>query len=694
MGWAGTQRYAVTWTGDQSASWDYIRWHIPTLVGSGLSGQAYATGDVDAIFGGSAETFTRDLQWKAFTPVLMGMSGWSANARKHPWWFDEPYRSINRRYLKLKLRLTPYMYTLAREAEQTGAPLVRGLMWDNAGDPAAFTEAHKYQFLLGRDMLVAPVHRSQAVSQGWRKGIHLPQGTWFDYWDGRQATAAGAAGRDLDLQVTLDKLPVFVRAGAILPMYPEVLYDGQKPKDVLTLDLYPHGSSSFTLYEDDGNTRQYQKGAFSQQAIALREAGGQVVLDIAPVEGSYAGQEMQRAYALRMLARQRPSAVHAASAPAGRTLAAFTERAAFEAAAEGWFYDPAERTGTLHVKTAKQDIRQPLHVTVQGAQVLAARDDDFPAAPELGRALPPDALIVVNRPAEEPGHPLENAFDEKAATWFRTTRNQSIRTGAHEWTIGFTERRLIDGIEIAPRSDEHWKHGQVRDYEIYVGDSNGEWGKPAVTGRLKLQKDMQTISFPAMAGRLLRFRVLSTQNADGEGGEAAKAVNAMQPLAVGPIALSTFRILEHRAREGAEQQSFLSDLPMPQGVGRDRPAGKGKEMRMNGLWFRKGLGVGPASRIDLQLEGNWNLLRADLGVDDSCRSAGGLQFQVWSGERLLYDSGLVNAPAVVKPEIDVRGLRQLSLRTLGARGAQPAQVCANWANAVLLGTEGATVRTR
>jgi len=701
MGWAGTQRYAVAWTGDQSASWDYIRWHVPTLVGSGLSGQAYATGDVDAIFGGSPETYTRDLQWKAFTPVLMGMSGWSANERKHPWWFEEPYRSINRRYLKLKLRLTPYMYTLAREAEQTGAPLVRGLMWDYAADPAAFTEAHKYQFLLGRDLLVAPVYRSQAVSQGWRKAIHLPQGAWFDYWDGRQATA-GAAGRDIDLQVTLDKLPVFVRAGAILPMYPEVLYDGEKPKDVLTLDLYPHGESSFTLYEDDGNTRQYQQGAFSQQLLRMREADGTVEVDIAPVAGSYAGQEPRRSYALRMLTRQRPAAVLA-----GHALPAYADRAAFDAAAEGWLHDPAERGGTLYVKTARQDIRQALHIAVQGAQALAAQDGAFPPAPELGRALPPDALLVVNRPAEEPGHPLENAFDDKAGTWFRTTRNQSVRTGAHEWTIGFTERRLIDGIEIAPRNDEHWQHGQVRDYEIYIADTNGEWGKPTFSGRLKLQKELQTISFPATAGRLLRFRVLSTQNPDGEGAAAtdpmvtaaaqaapAKAVNALQPAEVGPVTLSTFRILEARVKEGAERQTFLSDLALPKGVARDRPAGKGKEMRMNGLWFRKGLGVGGASRIDLQLDGDWNLLRADLGVDDSCRGAGGLQFQVWSGERLLYDSGLVSAPAVVKPEIDVRGLRQLSLRTLGARGAQAAQVCGNWANAVLLGTQDASVRMR
>jgi hypothetical protein len=133
---------------------------------------------------------------------------------------------------------------------------------------------------------------------------------------------------------------------------------------------------------------------------------------------------------------------------------------------------------------------------------------------------------------------------------------------------------------------------------------------------------------------------------------------------------------------------------LPKAVARDKPASKVSEMRMNGLKFRKGLGVGPASRIDFALGGDWDLLRADLGVDDSCRTSGGLQFQVWSGTRLLYDSGLITAPAVVKPEIDVRGLRELSLRTLGAHGAAPGKVCANWANARLTGSPGATVTPR
>lgn len=703
MGWAGTQRYAVAWTGDQSASWDYIRWHIPTLIGSGLSGQAYATGDVDAIFGGSPETFTRDLQWKAFTPVLMGMSGWSSAARKHPWWFEEPYRSINRRYLKLKMRLTPYMYTLAREAETSGAPLVRGMMWDYPRDPAALTEAHKNQFLLGRDLLVAPVYRSQAVSQGWRKGIHLPQGRWIEYWDGRQVTA-GAQGKDLDLQVTLDKLPVFVRAGAILPMYPEMLYDGHKPKDRLTLDLYPEGDSEYTLYEDDGNTRRYQEGAFSQQKIAMRAAGGDVQVTIDPVKGSYDGQEARRAYSLRLLSRQRPAQVSTASG----TLGEAADRAAFDTAQEAWYFDAAERLGTLHVKTAAQDIRQQVQVTVQGAAVLASADDAFPSAPVPGRALPADAMVVVNRPAEEPGHPLEQAFDGNPATWFRTVRSQAVKTGAHEWVIGFTERRLVDGIEISPRSDANWKHGQVRDYEIYISDSNGQWGEPVKRGQLKLSQNMQAIAFPATAGRLLRFRVLTTQSPQGDSAAAtdpmvtavsgdapaARAFDAAAAADVAPITLSEFRVLEQRVPEGPELRRYLSDLPLAKALGRDKPFGKAAEMRMNGLRFRKGIGMGPAGRVDLQLAGSWNLVRADLGVDDSCRSAGGLQFQVWSGERLLYDSGLVMAPAVVKPEIDVRGLTQLSLRTLGARGAQPARTCGNWANAVLIGTEGATVSLR
>ncbi|MCD9032088.1 NPCBM/NEW2 domain-containing protein [Luteimonas sp. Y-2-2-4F] len=696
MGWAGIQRYAVAWTGDQSASWDYIRWHVPTLIGSGLSGIAYATGDVDAIFGGSAETYTRDLQWKSFTPVLMGMSGWSASARKHPWAFDEPYRGINRATLKLKMRLTPYMYGLAREAARSGAPIVRGLMWDHPQDPHAWTEAYKDQFLLGRELLVAPVYRSQAASRGWRRDIHLPAGLWIDYWDGRRVLA-GAQGRRIDRRVDLATLPVFVRAGAILPMYPAMLFDGEKPLDELTLDLYPQGASRYVLYEDDGETRRHAEGEYAEQAVEMEapaEGSGDVVVRIGAVSGHYRGQLPQRRYALRVLARTPPDAVELD----GRALPELPGRAAFDAGAEGWYFDPAERLGTLHARSGEIDIRRPLAFRLGFAAAAGAPDDAFPDAPALGRALPPDGVMVVARPAEEPGHALENAFDDDPATWFRSVRNQAVRTGAHEWTLGFGERRLIDGIELAPRSDAHWKQGQIRDYEVYLADSNGEWGEPVASGRLRLQEGPQTIAFAPRAGRLLRFRALSVHDPRGGDGDdaapedgAPRAYDALQPRDVRPIALSTFHVLEHRPPERAPLQRDLSALDLPPAlqatVARDRARGGG-EMRMNGLHFRRGLGMGADGRIDLRLEGGWRLLRADLGIDDGCRAAGGLRFQVWGDGRLLYDSGLVRAPAVVKPEIDVRGLARLSLRTLGAQGADPDAVCGNWANAVLVGQEG------
>ena len=709
MGWAGIQRYAVTWTGDQSSSWDYIRWHIPTLIGSALSGQTYATGDVDAIFGGSPETFTRDLQWKTFTPVLMGMSGWAAQARKHPWAYDEPYRSINRQYLKLKLRLTPYMYGLAQEAEASGAPIVRGLMWDHPNDPNASTEAHKYQFMLGRELLVAPVFRSQAASQGWRKNIYLPEGLWFDYWDGRQVQA-GPAGKSIDLQVTLDKLPVFVRAGAILPMYPEVLYDGQKPKDQLTLDLYPQGESSYTLYEDDGLTRQYsEQGKSSRQVITMSaptQGAGDVRIKVGAVQGDYAGQEPQRSLGLIVHSRAKPQAVELG----GQVLPESNDQAAFDAAAQGWWFDANDKFGSVHIKTPKRSIRHAAEFMLKiSTDAVLAKGEDFPAAPVLGRQVPVDSLTVVNRPGEEPGHAIENAFDGKPETWFRTTRNQAMRAGPHEWVLSLGERRMIDGLALAPRNDKNWKHGQVRDYEVYLGDNNGDWGRPVQVGRLKLQEGLQTVNFakPA-AGRLLRFRVLSTHNAEADQAASkvdemvtaaatqapmAKAFNALAASEVEPIVLSEFHVLEQRAAEGlGEQQRYLSGLPLPKGFAKDRPAAKATEMRMNGLRFQQGIGVGAQSRLDLKLQGAWDLFRADLGIDDSCRTYGGLQFQIWGGERLLYDSGLVQAPAVVKPEIDVRGLTSLSLRTLGAVGKAAHKVCANWANAALVGLEGAQVQ--
>ena len=151
-GWAGTHRNAVMWTGDDSGSWEYIRWQLPTFVGCGYSVQAHVSGDIDGIFGGSPDTYVRDLQFKTMMTTTMVMSGWASNPDKQPWTYGEPYLSINRKYLKLKMRMTPYTYTLSREATDTGVPPVRGMALEFPADERLYinSTATSYQFMLGK----------------------------------------------------------------------------------------------------------------------------------------------------------------------------------------------------------------------------------------------------------------------------------------------------------------------------------------------------------------------------------------------------------------------------------------------------------------------------------------------------------------------------------------------------------------
>lgn len=679
MGWAGIQRYAVTWTGDQSGSWDYIRWHISTLIGSGLSGQVYATGDVDGIFGGSPETYTRDLQWKSFTPVLMGMSGWSKASRKHPWWFDEPYRSINRKYLKLKMRLMPYMYTLARDAEQTGAPLVRGLMWDHPNDAYAGRETYKNQFFLGKDFLVAPVFKSQSASKGWREDVYLPEGTWIDYWDGT-VTDAPKQGKVIDYPVSLDKLPVLVRAGAIIPMYPQALYDGEVAKDVLTLDIYPSGDSHYLLYEDDGNTRQYKKGAYSEQSFNVSAPasgrGGDIDISISAVKGQYNEQEHERAYELIVHTRAKPDSVVVNG----------------KVDKNNWHYDKDDRFGTLYITIAKDSIRKAHDIKVTVTQKPNGTPP-YPAMPDHGTAMSMDALKLISRPLEEGVYTYEKAIDGDTSTWFRTSRDQSLNVGAQEFVLYLGERTAITGFDITGRTDKWWQYGQLKDYEIYMSDTNGDWGQPIQTGTLKHTKDEQQVRFDPIVGRMLRFRAVTLHNPDGsEQATDTGPYNAMEPKKFGSWTVSEFKLHQYQAPKADKIKAYLSDHRWKLATQTQGQVGKNlthehKPFTMNGLNFKKGFGVYGDSQVDFELSGNWHLFRADVGIDDHCANPDGINFQLWGDGKLLFDSGTIVAPAVVKPELDIRTIKTLSLRTKDNSKTG----CGNWANPVVIGYQGDTI---
>jgi alpha-glucosidase (family GH31 glycosyl hydrolase) len=342
-GWAGTQRYSTIWSGDQSADWDYIRYHIPTVSGAGLSGFNAATSDVDGIFGGSARTYTRDLQWKVFTPIFMVMSGW-AEVDRQPWLYGHPYEEINRNYLKLKMRLMPYQYSYCHEAHVTGVPMSRAMMLEFPNDTTTYSNSTQYQFMSGEWLLVAPVYKRGNT----REHIYFPEGEWYDYWSGAKMDESG---KWLDKYTArLDICPVFVRGGAIIPMYPDMNYVGEKPTDVLTLELYPGGNSSFTLYEDDGLTRDYKKGECAETRISLKKdaRSGAVTLHIGKAQGDFKGRYATRTYLLDVRADSAPATIKLN----GKALTPLSE-ADYLSGKSGWFFDKNDRSGRIKVRTEK-----------------------------------------------------------------------------------------------------------------------------------------------------------------------------------------------------------------------------------------------------------------------------------------------------------------------------------------------------
>jgi len=342
-GWAGTQRYSTVWSGDQSGSWEYIRFHIPTLLGAGLTGFSNASSDLDGIFGGSPETYTRDLQWKTFIPEYYAMSGW-AKKNRQPWVHGEPFTSINRDWLLTKMRLLPYLYSYCREASETGVPVVRPLLLEFPGDTVALGTRTQYEFLSGEWILVAPVFRNDTL----RDSIYLPEGKWYAWHDSRVVQGPVTLNR---YPAPLRTIPVFVRAGAIIPLYPAMLYDGQWPADTVTFDIYPEGHSRFEWYEDDGSSQEYRKGAFSITLLECRAPAngekGEVTFTIHPSTGEYRGKPAQRTCQAMFHYRYSPVEVLLD----GKKLKRIGSKEPWRNAGEGFFYDPADQGGMVMVRT-------------------------------------------------------------------------------------------------------------------------------------------------------------------------------------------------------------------------------------------------------------------------------------------------------------------------------------------------------
>lgn len=389
-GWAGTQRYAGVWTGDQTGGeWEYIRFHIPTYIGSGLSGQPNITSDMDGIFGGrNLAVNTRDFQWKTFSPMELNMDGWGSN-EKYPHALGEPATSINRWYLKLKSEIMPYAYSIAHEAVD-GMPMIRAMMleWPNA---YTLGTATRYQYMYGPWFLVAPVYQQTAADDEGndiRDGIYLPEGEWIDYFSGEMYEG----GRVINnYEAPLWKLPLFVRNGAVIPMTNPNNNVSQIDRTLRIYEIYPSGHTSFTEYDDDGTTEAYRRGEFATTSIESEAVGDRVTVTIHPSEGDFAGFERMKRTELRINVTAEPDGVKAYVDGRRVKLQEAASAEEFAAADNAWYYEPApdmNRFATAgsefaDVKVVKNPV---LHVRLAAADVTSSEQrvvvDGFVFAPE------------------------------------------------------------------------------------------------------------------------------------------------------------------------------------------------------------------------------------------------------------------------------------------------------------------------
>ncbi|MGD8848829.1 MAG: glycoside hydrolase family 31 protein [Anaerolineales bacterium] len=233
-GWAGNQRFAWNWTGDVESSWEGLRVSLNLILGMGLSGIPYTGSDIGGFSGEpSPELMLRWMQLAMFTPFFRIHSALTSPSRE-PWRFDQPYFNALRQSLQLRYRMMPYLYTLAWKTSKTGNPIVRPFFWTDPSNPDYWDISD--QFFLGSELLVAPI-LNEGVSQ---REILIPGGTWYSFWD--DSVIEGPAW--FSAEVSLETIPVFVRAGSVLPL------EG----DNLELHIYPGISLSREqeLYSDSG----------------------------------------------------------------------------------------------------------------------------------------------------------------------------------------------------------------------------------------------------------------------------------------------------------------------------------------------------------------------------------------------------------------------------------------------------------
>jgi len=275
-GYAGLQRYTAIWTGDNRSEDSHMLAGVRLLNSMGLSGIPFTGMDIGGFTGGATPAlFARWIQIGAFNPYFRNHTAVNAKSAE-PWTFGEEVMEISRNYISLRYKLMPYLYSAFYEATQSGSPVMRSLAIDYTYDQNIYNTQFQNQYMFGSAFLIMPFEGGAQFGK-----VYFPAGKWYNLYDG----TAQAGGEQKLIEVGMQKLPVYVKESSIIPMQSLVQSTSEKPTDTLMVHIYQGAkNNNYTYYEDDGESFNYENGAYYKRLISYDAATREIAF--AKADGS------------------------------------------------------------------------------------------------------------------------------------------------------------------------------------------------------------------------------------------------------------------------------------------------------------------------------------------------------------------------------------------------------------------------
>ena len=417
-GGMGNHRYQIGFSGDTVSVWDSLAFQPWFTATAANVGYAYWSHDIGGHMPGAVEPelFTRWVQFGSFSPILRTHTTKNPDSERRIWAYPEPYSAILRSTFQMRYALQPYLYTEARRTYDTGVAFFHPLYYDWPEEEAAYTSKGEYRF--GDQMLVAPVTvAADKVSGLATEKVWVPKGEWIEWPTGKHFTGPAIVERSF----AIDQVPVYLNAGAIVPMQPPMRYNGEKPVDPLIVNVWPLApgtTSTYSVYEDSGVAVEYQRGVFARTPIKATQTGDSLKVEIGPVQGSFPGMRPARGFELRLPADWPPASV---------TVNGVAVKKAGPTGKDGWSFEG--NTLTTIVPVPSTSVQSKVTVEIRRAAGLTARRtelDGFAGNMALLRGAydamhktepvsdPPESLVDAMQTGDRLGYHPENAVEEIA----------------------------------------------------------------------------------------------------------------------------------------------------------------------------------------------------------------------------------------------------------------------------------------